>query len=206
MIETRVKNLWKLLLLTSIFIGSLVIANVIVSKIIAAFWYFCIPGGVIAYAVTFLMTDTICEVWGKKIGNLIVAVGFLAQLVVLCLTMVTLKWPAAGFWKNQAAFESILGIMPRIVLASLIAYLVSQFHDIWAFHKWKTITKGKHLWIRNNASTMVSQFIDSVIFVTIAFAGVMPVQPLVLGQWVFKLIIAAIDTPFVYGLVNWAKK
>ncbi|PIZ54623.1 transporter, partial [Candidatus Uhrbacteria bacterium CG_4_10_14_0_2_um_filter_41_7] len=90
---------------------------------------------------------------------------------------------------------------PRITVASFIAYLISQHHDVWAFHFWKKKTNGKHLWLRNNASTVVSQLIDTVVFTFIAFYGVLPIVPLILGTWVVKILIALIDTPFIYGAV-----
>ena len=88
-------------------------------------------------------------------------------------------------------------------MASFIAYLISQFHDVWAFHFWKNKTNDRHLWLRNNLSTAVSQFLDSFIFITIAFYGVMPIWPLIMGQWIIKIAIALLDTPVVY-LVVWA--
>jgi hypothetical protein len=87
------------------------------------------------------------------------------------------------------------------MVASLTAYLFSQYHDVWAFHFWKRVTTERFLWLRNNASTIVSQLLDSVVFITIAFYGSLPVMPLIFGQWVVKVGIALLDTPFVYLLV-----
>lgn len=95
-----------------------------------------------------------------------------------------------------------LGQTGRIVAASLIAYIVAQNHDVWAYHFWKKLTKGKHLWLRNNLSTGVSQIIDSVLFTTIAFYGITPVVPIIMSTIVLKFIIAALDTPFLYA-VRW---
>ena len=109
---------------------------------------------------------------------------------------------------QQEAYVLVVGMVPRIVLGSLVAYLISQLHDVWAFHFWKGKTKGKHLWIRNNASTIVSQLIDSVVFVTIAFIGVVPGSVLlmmIVVQYVSKVIIAIVDTPFIYLGVWWLK-
>jgi uncharacterized integral membrane protein (TIGR00697 family) len=99
-----------------------------------------------------------------------------------------------------------MGSTSRIIIASFIAYLVSQFHDVWAFHFWKKITGGRHLWLRNNFSTAVSQFIDSSLFITVAFYGVMPVWPLIWSQWLVKLAIAFLDTPIIYGIVWLLRK
>jgi uncharacterized integral membrane protein (TIGR00697 family) len=192
------------IIIVSIFIGSITIASVLASKIITIFGLF-VPAGVLAYAVTFVCTDTISEVWGKKRANEVVFGGFVALLVVLAFIRLSLVWPAAPFWKSDAAFGSILGSTSRIIIASFIAYLISQYHDIWAFHFLGRITHQKHLWLRNNLSTMISQLLDSVFFIGIAFYGSMPIGPLIFGQWVVKMAIAMLDTPIVY-LVVWHLK
>ncbi|HUW22677.1 MAG TPA: queuosine precursor transporter [bacterium] len=185
------------ILLIAIFVGGLVIAGVLASKIVNIAGLI-VPGGVFAYSITFPITDIICEVWGKKKGKYVVFSGFITLLVVLALIRLTLIFPKASFWTGEEAFTKILGGTSRIIIASFIAYLVSQYHDIWAFHFWRKVTKGKHLWLRNNASTFVSQFIDTVVFITIAFYGVMPVFTLIKGQYIIKLLIALLDTPIVY--------
>ena len=89
----------------------------------------------------------------------------------------------------------------RVTVAGLVAYIISQSHDVWAFHVWKRVTRGKWLWLRNNASTIVSQLIDTVIFITLAFYGVVPnniLLKLIIGQWMWKAVVAVLDTPFVY--------
>jgi hypothetical protein len=116
--------------------------------------------------------------------------------------------PPAPFWEGQSAYESILGMVPRITLASMIAYLISQHHDVFAFHFWRQKTKGRFLWLRNNASTMVSQALDTGLFIPIAFWGTVSTEVLtemLLTQYVIKLIIAAGDTPFCYLLVALLK-
>lgn len=190
--------------LLSIFIASLTIASVLASKIIQIFGLY-VPAGVLAYAITFVCTDVISEIWGKRRARATVLGGFIALIVVLILIQLGLNWPRAPFWNQEAAFQSILGSTTRIIVASLAAYLVSQFHDVWAFHFWKKMTKDRHLWLRNNLSTAVSQLIDSILFISIAFYGSMPILPLIIGQWVIKLTIAALDTPVVY-LVVWLLK
>ncbi|MBA7503889.1 queuosine precursor transporter [subsurface metagenome] len=185
------------ILLIAIFVGGLVIAGVLASKIVNIAGLI-VPGGVFAYSITFPITDIICEVWGKKKGKYVVFSGFITLLVVLALIRLTLIFPKASFWTGEEAFTKILGGTSRIIIASFIAYLVSQYHDVWAFHFWRKVTKGKHLWLRNNASTFVSQFIDTVVFITIAFYGVMPVFTLIKGQYIIKLLIALLDTPIVY--------
>ncbi len=189
-----------LLGLAAIFVGSLVIAAVLASKIIAV-GPLTVPAGVLAYCVTFVCTDVISEIWGKDRAQKVVLSGFGAMLFALVLIKAAVLWPAAPFWSGQAAFESVFNLTPRIIAGSLIAYLVSQTFDIWAFHFWKRLTRGRHLWLRNNGSTVLSQFMDSALFILVAFGGQMEVMPLIIGQWVVKCSIAALDTGVVYGLV-----
>lgn len=179
-----------------------VIANIIAGKIVV-FGPFVVPAAVIVYASTFLITDILSEKWGKHEAKKAVWAGFYANIVLVVAIYIAVNWTAAPFASDfSESFKSVLGIVPRVILASMVAYLISQHHDIFAFHWWKDRTKGKHLWLRNIASTMVSQVIDTGIFITIAFYGIMDIVPLLIGQYVVKLIIAAIDTPFIY-LVSW---
>lgn len=183
-----------------------VIANVIASKIVV-FGPFVVPAAVITYAATFLLTDIISEKWGKDQARKAVWIGFYANVVLVIAILIAVRWQPAPFATDFAAkFEAVLGAVPRITMASMAAYLVSQHHDVFAFHKWKEKTKGKHLWLRNMASTSVSQAIDTAIFITIAFYGVMDIVPLLIGQYVVKLIIAGLDTPFIYGVIRLMDK
>lgn len=193
-------NSLSFILLASLFSGSLVIASVISSKIITIGGV-VLPAGILAYCITFVASDVISEVWGKEKARQVVLGGFAALVVCLGLIHLALAWPGAVFWDNNEAYASVLGAAPRIIIASLIAYLVSQNHDVWAFHFWKRVFNGRHLWIRNNLSTASSQIIDSAIFISIAFYGIMPIMPLIIGQVVIKIIIAFMDTPVVYFLV-----
>ena len=188
------------IIILSIFVGSITIAAVLANKIINVFGLF-VPAGILAYSITFICTDVISEIWGKERARFTVIGGFIALISILILTQIALVWPKAPFWKNDQAFQSILGSTSRIIIASFTAYLVSQFHDVWAFHFWRKVTNDRHLWLRNNLSTATSQFIDSFLFITIAFYGVMPIWPLIIGQWVIKIAIAILDTPAVYFVV-----
>ena len=197
----------KLILLSSLFAGALLVANFIAVKIVAV-GPLIVPAGIIAYPLTFLLTDTIAEVYGRDTARRVVWTGFGVNLLAVVLVMLALRLPPAPFFAGEAAFGATLGLVPRIVLASLTAYLVSQHHDVLAFHFWRRLTGGRHLWLRNNASTVVSQALDTVLFITIAFVGTMPlgvVVSLVVWQYLAKVIIAAADTPLCYLLVGWAR-
>jgi uncharacterized integral membrane protein (TIGR00697 family) len=193
------------ILLVSVFVGALVISSVLASKIITVLGLF-VPAGVLAYCITFVVTDVISEIWGKEQANRVVFSGFITLLVTFLLIRLALAWNAAPFWTEQKAFSAVLGSTSRIIIASFIAYLASQYHDVWAFHVWRRVTEERHLWLRNTASTVVSQFIDTLVFITIAFYGTMPVVPLIKGQYLIKVLIAVLDTPFVYLVVTLIRK
>jgi queuosine precursor transporter len=152
------------------------------------------------YASIFLATDIIAEHWGKKEARKVVWIAFLAQIFALIFSQIIIQVQVLEI--SQAVHESlslVFGFTPRIVLGSLVAYVISQNWDVWVFHSLKEKTKGKHLWLRNNASTMGSQLIDSFIFIFIAFYGVLPgIVPLALSLWILKIGIALVDTPIVY--------
>ncbi|MDD2574191.1 MAG: queuosine precursor transporter [Bacillota bacterium] len=197
----------KLILLNGIFIVGIVIANIASTKVMA-FGAWVMDAGTLVFPITFLMTDVIGEVWGKRTAYHVVWTGFAcAVLATVILTLARLA-PPAPFWQGQEAFDQIIGAVPRLVIASLITYAVSQSHDVWAFHFWRGKTKGRHLWLRNNASTIVSQAIDTVLFSILAFAGTMTgneLLQLMTSVYGFKVLFALLDTPLCYLLVRWCK-
>lgn len=189
------------IILVCIFAGSITIASVIATKIITVFGLF-VPAGVLAYSVTFICTDAISEIWGKERAKKTILGGFAALVTALILVQLSLAWPGAPFWDGESGYNAVLDSTSRIIIASFVAYLVGQFHDVWAFHFWKRVTHERHLWLRNTLSTGVSQFLDTLLFITIAFYGVMPIWPLIIGQYTVKLAIALLDTPVIY-LIVW---
>lgn len=194
--------------LVAVFITSLVTANVLATKLFT-FSGFILPAGVVAYPITFLMTDVIGEIWGKKVVTRVVWAGFFCSILAMSLGFLAVLLPAAPFYERQEFFAELFGRVGRITGASLIAYLVSQLNDVWVFHKLKEYTNGKHLWLRNNVGTITSQFFDTVIFIVIAFYGIIPTSVLlsmILSQWGIKILIALVDTPFCYWLVAWCKR
>ena len=185
-------------ILVGLFIGCLVSANFIAVKLCRVLGL-VVPAGVIAYSVTFTVTDIISDVYGRKAASYAVWAGFVANLAMV--SMVLGGWLLPPLSPEFQSKYQVLLSTPRIVAASMVAYLLSQNHDVLAFHFWKALTRGKHLWLRNNASTAVSQLIDTCTFITLAFYGTVPNDVLlnmILGQYLFKLLIAICDTPFVY--------
>jgi queuosine precursor transporter len=186
-----------LAVIAAIFTGSLVIAAVLAAKLIEI-GPFVVPAGVLAFSLTFLCTDIISETYGKATAHRVVLGGFIALVVSLLLIRFALVLPSPPFWEHQNEFATILSSSERIILASLVAYVISQNADVWLFSRLRKATNGKNLWIRNNASTVISQLLDSVVFVAIAFYGQFPIFEIILGQWVIKMGIAVLDTPLVY--------
>ena len=196
-----------LVVLATLFATCLLVANIIAVKLVSIGGW-VIPAGVIAYPLTFLFTDVITELYGRRIASRVVWLGFGANILMVVLVFCGMLLPPAPFWEGQPAYESILGMVPRIVLASMIAYLISQHHDVFAFHFWRKKTKARFLWLRNNASTMVSQALDTGIFITVAFWGLVPtgiLANMLVSQYIIKLAIAACDTPLCYLLVGLLK-
>ena len=162
--------------------------------------------GIFLFPFTFLITDIVFEIYGPKATRAIVTGTLIALVVVLAATaLATVVPPAGRFEARNEAYVTIFRGSSRILLASIIAFSLSQYHDVWAFHFWKRITAGRHLWLRNNASTVVSQLIDSAMFLLIAFWGVTERFTLgyVLGSmlppyYVLKVLAAIFDTPLVY--------
>ena len=192
-----------LAVLVAAFTTCLLVANIITVKLVAVGGWI-VPAGVIAYPLTFLFTDVISELYGRKTAVRVVWIGFGASLLMLALIYIARLLPGAAIWEGGAAYEAVFGMVPRVVLASMLAYLVSQHHDVIAFHFWRRVTGGRYLWLRNNASTVVSQALDTTIFITVAFWGLVPpevVWNLMLTQFLIKIGIAALDTPFCYLLV-----
>jgi len=187
-----------------LFVTSLLLANILASKIIVV-GGLVLPAAIILYPLTFLFTDVVAEVEGKKSASSLVMAGFYLSIFMVAVILAGRLLPPAGFWKHQEAYTAILGSTPRIVLASMIAYLISQNHDVWAFHWWREKTGGRHLWLRNNLSTIVSQMIDSGLFIGIAFWGTVPpatIGVMILSQYAVKVGIALLDTPICYLMVR----
>lgn len=195
-----------LLIVSCVYAGLLVASNAAGAKLIELPFGLSASATVFAYAFTFTITDAISELYGRKYAALVVRTGLGVVFLSVLLFFFAIQAPAASFWENQAAYETVLGLAPRIFLGGVLAFVVSQHLDLWLFHFFKRITKGKHLWFRNNASTAISQLVDTAIFIAVSFYGVFPIVEAMIGQYIIKLIIAAADTPLVYVLVHFGRK
>lgn len=188
---------------------SVIVANIQVIQTVKLFGLVATLGNIV-YATSFLVTDILSENYGKKEAQKAVWIGFFSLLSMTFLMNLALQFiPLEGdefAAKTYEATDTIFNLMPRIAVASLTAYLLSQRHDVWAYHFWrKRFSKDNQIWLRNNLSTMVSQLLDSSVFVLIAFYGVYEAEILFeifITTYFLKWIVAAADTPFVY----WGKK
>lgn len=179
---------------------SLVVANIQVVKLIDLFGLTTTLGNIL-YASVFLATDMISEMYSKKEAQKAVFLGFTALVLTTIYLQISLLYIPAPSDIAQESLETIFGFLPRIALASLCAYLVSQTIDVWIYHTVYKITNTKHLWLRNTVSTLSSQLLDTIIFTLIAFLGLYPsavIVEIALTTYLFKAIVAFVDTPFMY--------
>ncbi|MDA3948123.1 MAG: queuosine precursor transporter [Spirochaeta sp.] len=196
--------------LAALFVGTIVAANLMGTKVIPFFtiagFEFTASVGIFLFPISFLVTDIMAEIWGGKAVQSLIGATVVILLVVLTATAAaTIIPPADRFAANNDAYLTIFRSSLRITVASIVAFILSQTHDVWAFELWKRVTHGRMLWLRNNLSTMVSQLIDSVVFMLIAFwmVGDRFTIGFVLGSmvppyYVLKVLMALVDTPFVY--------
>ena len=208
----RTRSLNAYLLLAGIFLGALVVCNLIVGKFFGFQWPVIggpaiLSVGILPYPLTFLVTDILSEVYGRRRANVVVWVGFVVSLLTLVYLSLGAAVPAIESSRvDDATYDLVFGSAPRAILASMTAYLFAQWFDIQVFHFWKRLTKGRFLWFRNNASTVVSQLLDSTLVVTLLFAGEWPASQILIAigsGWLFKALCALADTPLIY-LAVWA--
>lgn len=203
------------LALFALFITSLVVSNLIFQKFFSwdffGIYTFEISVGILPYPITFLITDIISEVYGKQKANQLVTVGIFASLFSLFIIFAADFVPAT-VWSpiGDSLFSKVFGATGIAVFASMMAYLLAQYVDIQLFHFWKKLTDGKHLWLRNNFSTFLSQFVDTfaVLFLLCSFNKIEWefFGPLLFSGFLFKVLIALLDTPFLYIAVYWMRR
>lgn len=197
-------------LLLGFFIGALVLANTIGTKITTLAGV-RVSVGIFFVPVLFLVTDIVGEVHGKARARHFVKVSVGVLLFSLVMIFVCIKLPPNPTWGNQEAYHLIFGSTLRMTAASIAAFILSQFADVYSFDFWKRKTGGRYLWLRNNLSTMTSQLIDSTVFMFIAFYRVSPrfdvpfLISLIIPYWLFKVLFAFLDTPLCYLGVRWLK-
>lgn len=186
----------------------LLISNILATKIILVGPWVA-PAGVLIFPIAYILNDVIVEVWGYQKARLIIWSGFAVNILAVLFFTLAMVAPSAPFWKNQEAFSTILGSTPRIVVASLMAYLTGSFLNAYVMSKVKVLMKGKDFSVRAILSTLVGEAADSFIFITIAFAGNLPFHVLmgmILTQACIKTVYEIIILPFTIVVVKWVKR
>jgi queuosine precursor transporter len=186
-------------LIIGIYIACEIIANVTASKPVALGGEIVVPAAVFIYAITFTLIDLINERLGKQGARHVIYTAFLANLLLAAYTLFAIRLPYPPYYGNQEAYASVLGSTWRIVLASMTAYLISSLIDVQVFAWWRERV-GRYRWARVLVSNSVSTLVDSVIFITIAFAGVMPIVPLIVGQYLVKMAVTVVSIPLIYTI------
>ncbi|PHS51529.1 MAG: hypothetical protein COB01_10115 [Lutibacter sp.] len=198
------------LILAAMFIAALVASNLIFQKFFSwnpfGWFRFELSVGILPYPITFLITDIISEIYGRKRANQVVIAGIFASFFSIGIILIANYTSAIDNSPvTNELFSKVFGLSPIAVLASMLAYLIAQFIDIRIYHFWKLKTQGKHLWLRNNFSTFTSQFIDTLTVVTLLCSfQVLPwslFNSLLISGFLFKILIALLDTPILYFIV-----
>ncbi|MBI5369803.1 queuosine precursor transporter [Candidatus Uhrbacteria bacterium] len=195
-------------LVTVIYVTSLLLANTVASKLVEL-GPFIVAGGIIIFPITYIFGDILTEVYGYRESRKIIWLGFFAQLIMVTGYIVVQHLPAPPFWTNQTAYEAILGFVPRIVGASMIAYLCGEFANSVVLSRMKVLMSGKYLWMRTIGSTLVGEGVDTIIFGFAAFGGLFQMNQLwtlILSGYLLKVSYEVIATPLTYAIIRALKR
>jgi uncharacterized integral membrane protein (TIGR00697 family) len=194
--------------LLAAFVAVLLISNIASSKILLL-GPFTFDGGTILFPVSYIFGDVLTEVYGYRRARRVIWAGFFATALMAGVLALVGRLPAAEGWSHQAAYDAILGLTPRIVAGSLIAYWAGEFSNSYLISRMKVWTRGKFLFLRTIGSTLVGEGVDTLLFVVIAFAGVLPgslLVSIIVSNYIFKVLFEAAATPFTYLLVDGLKR
>ena len=210
--KSKTQELQLFIILSALFIAALVTCNLIANKFVSidlGFKTFIVSAGILPYPVTFLITDILSEIYGRKMTNRVVLSGLFASMMVLFFLWLGGQANAiSGSPITDSTYNTVFQNAWRVIAASMIAYISAQFLDVRLFHFWKNLTNGKHLWLRNNASTVFSQLIDTTLVICVLFIGVWPSNQIfqaIIDGWTFKMLCALIDTPIFYACSYYFK-
>ncbi len=195
-------------ILACLFVSSLLLSNVITGKLISIAGL-VLPGAAILFPLTYIFGDVLTEVYGFKKARMVIWLGFACNILMVGVFLLVMAIPSPEFFKGEAAFASVLGMTPRIVMASLLAYFAGEFFNSALLSKMKILTQGRFLWIRTIGSTLVGEGVDTVLFIVLAFWGLLPAGVLgqmIIFQYVFKVAYEVAVTPLTYALVGWLKR
>lgn len=203
------------LVLAALFITALVVCNLIANKFVTVDFgipgfVFTISAGVLPYPITFLITDILSEIYGQKKTNRVVFAGFGALVFTMFILWLGSLFPALDTSPvSDDLYQTAYGNSWRVIMSSMLAYTLAQYVDVRLFHFWKKLTNGKHLWLRNNASTVLSQLVDTSLVVSVLFLGDLPIETIgvyIISGWSFKALVALFDTPLLYLSTYFIRK
>lgn len=186
----------------ALYVTLVIASNLVASKIVGynlGFTTLFAPGATLLFSVTFMLTDIVSEKFGRAETQRMIFIAFLSQVAFLIFSYIALSATPAPFFQGQAAFEAVFASVPRIAGAGLLTFLVSESLDAYLYQWFRLKTHGRHLWMRNAFSSIPAMFVDSALFVTLAFYGTTPIAPLIIGLTVVKWVVAVIDIPFMYA-------
>jgi queuosine precursor transporter len=198
---------WRFIACAVLFVTCLLTANVIAAKLIVIDGV-VLTAGIVIFPLSYVLGDVLTEVWGYGAARRVIWLGFACNALMVMAIWLGGELPAAPLWRGQAAYVEIFGHTPRILAASFAAYLVGEFANAAVLAKLKIATRGRFLWLRTIGSTVVGQALDSMVFVTLAFAGTVPAAALagiVAAQWIVKTLYETVATPLTYAAVAWLK-
>lgn len=204
----RLKVSFWFVVIAAVFVTCLITANIIAVKLILLFG-FLVPAGIIVFPLSYLFGDILTEVYGYGAARQVIWLGFACNLLAVIAIYLGGIAPAAPFWQQQAAYDTILGFTPRLLLGSFVAYLVGEFTNSFVLAKLKIATQGRWLWTRTIGSTLIGEGLDTLIFISIVFWGIIPPQLMlqaILTQWIFKVAYEVVATPFTYLVVGFLKR
>ncbi len=190
------------------FVAVLLISNIVSTKIVDFGW-FTFDGGTLLFPLSYIFGDILTEIYGYRKAREVIWLGFFCILLMSLVIIIVGKLPGAVGWNNQNAYDAILGLTPRIVIASLIAYTCGSFSNSFILTKMKLWFKGKYLWMRTIGSTLVGELVDSSLFILIAFSGVLPSSlliTLIVSNYIFKTLVEVLFTPITYKVVRFLKQ
>ncbi len=195
-------------LIMALFVAILLISNIASTKIVQLAW-FSFDGGTLIFPLSYIFGDILTEVYGYAKTKRVIWIGFLSAFLMSLVLMLVVYLPPANGWELNDAFKNIIGLTPRIVLASLIAYFAGNFSNSYIMSKFKIIFKGKQLWIRTIFSTLVGEALDTSLFILIAFLGVLPLSLVItifISNYIFKCGVEILFTPITYKAVKFLKQ
>lgn len=196
------------MIIVALFVTCLITANITAVKLVNLYG-FILPAAILIFPLSYIIGDVLTEVYGYRQARRIIWLGFFCNFITVLAIWVGQVLPAASFWEAQEAYERILGYTPRLLFASFLAYLVGEFANAYVLAKMKIATRGRWLWLRTIGSTLVGQGLDSLVFITLAFVGTIPVAALfltIITQWLAKSIYEAAVTPLTYIVVKFLKR